>query len=255
MRYLFGFLCSCALGLAPVVGCGETTGDGGSGGSAGNGGMGGDGGDGGANTATVIVHASGFEPPQGTTGPLEGVQVCETGTTNCVMTGADGIGELELPVDQETSVTLDKEGRGSYLHSVIIPAEGAIVTQGLALDARLEDMYGRVMSPYPPEGAGTAFVDLRNVAGATFELVGTTGKAFYRDEELNWSLDFTATTSDGTGGFVEVSPGVVQIDIGGTADNCVLVRGWPGDSENSARMLVREGYFSHVTLECDEVVP
>ncbi|MBW2720562.1 MAG: hypothetical protein JRD94_19115 [Deltaproteobacteria bacterium] len=178
MRYLFGFLCSCALGLAPVVGCGETTGDGGSGGSAGNGGMGGDGGDGGANTATVIVHASGFEPPQGTTGPLEGVQVCETGTTNCVMTG-----------DQETSVTLDKEGRGSYLHSVIIPAEGAIVTQGLALDARLEDMYGRVMSPYPPEGAGTAFVDLRNVAGATFELVGTTGKAFYRDEELNWSLD------------------------------------------------------------------
>ncbi len=45
MRYLFGFMCVLALG---VMGCGETTGDGGSGGSAGSGGMGGDGGDGGS---------------------------------------------------------------------------------------------------------------------------------------------------------------------------------------------------------------
>jgi hypothetical protein len=49
MRYLFGFLCVCALGVMPLVGCIETTGDGGSGGSAGTGGMGGGGmgGDGG----------------------------------------------------------------------------------------------------------------------------------------------------------------------------------------------------------------
>ena len=51
MRYLFGFLCVCALGAVPLVGCGETTGDGGNGGtggSAGSGGMGGDGGTGGS---------------------------------------------------------------------------------------------------------------------------------------------------------------------------------------------------------------
>jgi len=35
MRYLFGFLCVCALGLMPVVGCSETEGTGGSGGVAG----------------------------------------------------------------------------------------------------------------------------------------------------------------------------------------------------------------------------
>ena len=44
MHYLFGFLCVCALGVMPLVGCGETTGDGGSGGSAGSGGMAGTGG-------------------------------------------------------------------------------------------------------------------------------------------------------------------------------------------------------------------
>lgn len=47
MRCLFGFLCVCALGVVPAVGCSETTGDGGSGGSAGSGGVGGDGGAGG----------------------------------------------------------------------------------------------------------------------------------------------------------------------------------------------------------------
>ena len=47
MRYLFGFLCVCALGAMPLVGCSETTGDGGSGGAAGDGGNGGSGGSGG----------------------------------------------------------------------------------------------------------------------------------------------------------------------------------------------------------------
>jgi hypothetical protein len=41
MRYLFGFLCVCALGLMPLMGCSETSGEGGSGGSAGSGGTGG----------------------------------------------------------------------------------------------------------------------------------------------------------------------------------------------------------------------
>ena len=46
MRYLFGFLSVCALGLVPLVGCGDNaTGDGGTGGTAGMGGTGGAGGD------------------------------------------------------------------------------------------------------------------------------------------------------------------------------------------------------------------
>jgi len=46
MRYLFGFLCVCALGVMPLVGCSETSGDGGNGGTAGDGGSGGTGGTG-----------------------------------------------------------------------------------------------------------------------------------------------------------------------------------------------------------------
>ena len=47
MRYLFGFVCVCALGVVPLVGCSETTGDGGSGGMGGDGGSAGSGGTGG----------------------------------------------------------------------------------------------------------------------------------------------------------------------------------------------------------------
>ena len=47
MRCLFGFLCVCALGAMPLVGCSETTGDGGNGGDAGSGGTAGSGGSGG----------------------------------------------------------------------------------------------------------------------------------------------------------------------------------------------------------------
>jgi len=54
MRHLFGFLCVCALGLMPLMGCSETSGEGGSGGSAGEGGSaGGNGGVGGGVTETV----------------------------------------------------------------------------------------------------------------------------------------------------------------------------------------------------------
>ena len=35
MRYLFGFLCVCGLGVVSLVGCSETAGDGGNGGTAG----------------------------------------------------------------------------------------------------------------------------------------------------------------------------------------------------------------------------
>jgi hypothetical protein len=43
MRYLFGFLCVCALGLMPLIGCSDdATGDGGTAGMGGAGGAGGD---------------------------------------------------------------------------------------------------------------------------------------------------------------------------------------------------------------------
>jgi len=54
MRYLFGLLCVCALGMMPLVGCSETAGTGGSGGSGGVGGDGGTGGAGGGDVSSCV---------------------------------------------------------------------------------------------------------------------------------------------------------------------------------------------------------
>lgn len=58
MRYLFGFMCVCALGTVPLVGCSETAGTGGSGGSGGEGGMAGMAGTGGAGGGDVSAYAA-----------------------------------------------------------------------------------------------------------------------------------------------------------------------------------------------------
>ena len=233
----------------PLVGCSETAGAGGGGGSAGNGGAGGDGG---ANTASVVFSLFEWDPVQGNVGPAVGVEICETGTINCVQTDDDGAATVEgMPVDQEVSSTLDKDGLASYLDSYIVPAAGFVVVHGMATEQRIEDMHGLVMSPYPMVGTGMIFVDTGTLVGATFTLVGTPGKAFYRDVDGNFDPDLMATTTFGGGGFLEVSsPGEYEVEIGGTADNCVITRGWAGDSDNTVKLPIQEGYMSTAIVNC-----
>ncbi len=251
MQYFWGFICVVALG---VMGCSETAGTGGSGGSAGDGGSAGSGA-----TATVSFFVLAVRP-EGGVEPLEGVLACETDTTNCVMTDDGGNAALDLPLNREISYTLEKEGYGSQLRADVIPADGSFVPTTLPTDARYVSQFQLVMSPYPMEGTGAivaqAFQDelgVLPIVGATFELLGTTGKAYYVDRDGNWSLDLTATTSDGAGGFVEVSPGEYEIEIGRTVENCQVLRGWPSDSENTFRVPVREGYFTISRWLCDEL--
>jgi len=116
-------------------------------------------------------------------------------------------------------------------------------------------------SPYPMEGTGMIFVDVESsamgtaaVVGATLELIGATGKRYYRDMDANFDPDLTATTALGGGGFLEVSPGTYVVEIGGTAENCVIRKGWPGATDNTVKLPVLEGYMSRATVDCDEAL-
>jgi hypothetical protein len=188
---------------------------------------------------------------------LEGVEICETETDNCVLTDAEGAATLQVPTGEETSITMSKEGFAQYLLPVVASEAPVPIPFGMATEQRIEDMHALVMSPYPMEGTGDiAIVAEAGFAGMTLDLGDATGKVFYHDEEGNWDAGLTAsTTYTGTprGGFTEVSPGVVQVELGGTAQNCVRrsVSGWPGDVANSARMPIRAGYQSQVQVTCD----
>jgi len=88
MRYLFGFMCVLALGVMPMVGCGETEGTGGSGGSAASGGSAGTGGMGGGGTGGAGGMGGGGT---GGTDLCEGIE-CDDGNecTDDVCVPADG---------------------------------------------------------------------------------------------------------------------------------------------------------------------
>ena len=137
----------------------------------------------------------------------------------------------------------------------VLTAAGESVSPWMRVDADLKTRYDSVLSPYPQEGTGTVFVIVGardgGPDGATLELIDATGKAFYVDENGNWVLGLTATTSAGTGGFVEVSPGEVEVEIGGTASNCLIEYAWPSDSANTIRLPVREGFMTVARVNCD----
>jgi hypothetical protein len=251
MRYLFGFICVLALGF---IGCGETAstgggGSGGSGGLAGGSGSGGQGGTAGEPLSLTILMTS-FEPPTPVEA-VEGMRICELDTANCAVTDAVGLAVLEVRADQEIALTMEKEGFGSYIYTYVPRAGGPPLPLGNATDARFEEMFGLVLSPYPMEGAGAIWVS-GSPEGAILTLLGATGKAFHADDDVkqSWSLDFTAATSQGGGGFVEVPPGEYQVEVSGTSENCSPVRGWAGDSKNTVRMPVREGYLSSARMDC-----
>lgn len=110
MRYVFGFLCLCALGMVPLIGCGETQGAGGSGGSAGSGGSGGSG-------DTIAVSGQLFLLPSSGQGvePADGARVTAS-------LDRDGDGSIEE--DERASGLADEEGK----YSVNAPAEAGRAT-------------------------------------------------------------------------------------------------------------------------------
>ncbi len=250
MSCLFAVACVFALGGLVAVGCGETAGTGGGGGSAGSGGRGGEGV---ANTASLQIFTGDWDPNLpgiGLAGPLEGVEVCEADSTNCVISDANGSALLPLPIDEEVALTVEKEGHVSLLGSEIVPSNGSYTSFAPATDALYELRHEQVMSPYPMEGTGTIAMNLLgSVEQATFELRGTSAKSFYYGGE-GWDPDATHTRGGAGGGFVEVPPGEYQIEIVG-AESCIVVRGWPGDSDTSIRLPVRAGYVSTARINCD----
>lgn len=225
-----------ALGVLPIAGCVQVTAEG----------------DGGVGVAPLFLAVSGSPTEDEPRRALESVRVCQSDTTNCATTGATGELTLELPVGLEVSITLEKDGYASYLAPIVMPVNGVEDRWIMASNQYLAEQYDLLTSPYPRRLTGGILLELIPAfEGATFQLVSATGKAYYHDEEGNRSLDLAETTSYGWGGFVEVSPGDFQVNVGGTVQRCTPgIWGWPGTVESSIRFAVREGYETVAILRC-----
>jgi len=191
-----------------------------------------------------------FEPPAPVS-PAPGVRVCELETDNCAVTEAGGTAMLEAS-EGEIALSTDEGGLDPHIYPAILSPGGPLFTLSSGTLAHVEEMFALMDSQYPQQGPGGIWVG-RMPQGAMLTLLNGTGKPFYADDDAkqSWSPDLTATTSTGGGGFLEVAPGEYQVEVSGTSGSCTPARGWPGDSENTVRVPVREGYISHTVMKCD----
>lgn len=259
MRYLFGLLCVCSLALFPMVGCSETSDPGGGGATGGDGGGGGDAG------VQYRLRLSAAEP-DGSIAPVQDVEVCEADTENCAMSDEFGVAAIDVPADQEILFTIEKEGYGKWLTADVSDEarEQGVVSRRMHTNAQLEAVAGQLGIEYPWTGGIVGLVRFPTVAqgGLTFAPVGSTvgqvGDEFYYDGAMEeYSADLQATSAFdgagyvlplGDGGFTEITPGEQQFEFGGTAGDCAVSWAWPGDTANTIRLPVREGYRTYASM-------
>ncbi len=279
-QYLGILLLIAALGSVLLLDCGEAGVERGSGGASGEGGAGGAE----PELASVEMYvfdwsalplsltpaAGGSLPPPEV--PLEGVEVCQLDTDNCVTTDSEGLTEIFFPRDgTEIAFTIVHEGYGRWVFSNAIDERfpelfGSPLRFPLYTHAYLEAIAAQVDVSYPWEKGMVALGRWPPQRGVKFMPVGPTvdevGAAFYFDDEtLRYSLEADATgiiqaINDfplSQGGFAEVTPGVHQFELSGEAGHCTHASwSWPGDAPNRFRIPVLEGYTTYGSMRCED---
>jgi hypothetical protein len=182
------------------------------------------------------------------------------------MSDALGTATLDVPADQEIVFTFEKEGYGKWLMPTVSDGNHDTEAQRrMYTDAQFEATAAEVQTTYPWQGGIVGLVRFPSRAGVTFTPVGSSvdavGDSFYFDSATNeYSLDLDAATGVvndwrlplGAGGFTEVTPGEQQFELGGTAGDCEASWAWPGDTPNTIRIPVREGYRTYGSMVCSD---
>lgn len=213
-----------------------------------------------AGTVTLNLTVNTFEPGVEATG-VPNAEVCVIDTTDCAMTDADGLAVVALPRNTETGVTITAEG---FNTTVVAQTTNADFDSDQTTTLLSETVAGTLAAllniDYPLVGTGVIAVnttfsspDGGGIPGSTFELTDGTGTEYYVTEDGFPTYDLMATSSFGAGGFVEVAPGVVEIDIGGSPGNCGVAQAWPGSTATSIRLPAQDGAFTSCFVFCETV--
>ncbi len=216
--------------------------------------------DDGTATVTVSLRVIQFEPGGADTG-IPDVEVCVSDLPDCDTTDEDGFVTLEVPANEELAFEAVGEGFVSTLQPQTTTDQNL---SGIVIPMLTVDLFAAfslvVGVPYPPDGVGVVGISAlvaptsdpdNGIAGITFT-TDTNGIPYYLDENEVPSLTLTETTvPSGAGGLLEVAPGEVEVELGGTASNCVLASAWPGANASSIRFPIEAGFLTQVFVTCD----
>ena len=88
------------------------------------------------------------------------------------------------------------------------------------------------------------------IAGAAYSLTGSNGRSYYLDDSGAPNTSLTETQTPGAGGFVEVAPVNVTLQVSG-AVNCTSDESWLAAGTNAFRLAVRIGFWTQSRVSCE----
>lgn len=89
------------------------------------------------------------------------------------------------------------------------------------------------------------------IAGVSYSLTGSNGRSFYLDASGTPDTSLTETQAPGTGGFVEVAPTTVNLQVSGPVTNCTSEESWHAAATNAFRLPVRTGFWTQSNVSCE----
>lgn len=216
-----------------------------------------------SSSSTVILGLTvlSFEPGQ-EQAPVSGAEVCVLGTDDCDTSDGTGQVFLPIPANAESAVTITADGFNPTVSPQIAEEVDLVGREATVISTTTARALATVLDlEYPLTDTGVIAITVltdpvddpdNGIPGITFTLTEPAGRRYYLDENGIPQTEIDATTAPlGTGGFIEVSTGTYEIELGGTASNCEPLAGWVGSVANSVRVPVEAGFFTDTYVVCD----
>jgi hypothetical protein len=214
----------------------------------------------GSSSVSITGQITEFDPDsQGPGAPIADVEICQFGSFNCAFTDENGEYSLWLLQNRNVELSIVKEGFGSVLIARFSGTEDLAGDAIMATDAVLSELASEIGTAYPPDGTGALTVttfqgpvaDGNRLAGVSYSLLGSNGRSFYVNDSGVLETSLTETQAFGTGGFVELAPVVVTLQLSGAGVNCTSERPWSAAASNAFRLPIRAGFTTQCAVSCE----
>ena len=214
----------------------------------------------GSSSVRITGQITEFDPDsQGAGVPIADVEICQFASFNCAFTDENGEYGLWLLQNRNVELSIIKEGFGSVLIARFSGTEDLVGDAIMATDAVLSELASEIGTPYPPDGTGALAVttfqgavsDGNPLAGVSYALTGSSGRSFYVNDSGVLETSLTETQAFGTGGFVELAPVVVTLQLSGAGVNCTSDNSWSAAASNAFRLPIQAGFTTQCAVSCE----
>lgn len=214
----------------------------------------------GSSSVRIAGQITEFTPDsQGPGAPIADVEVCQFASFNCAFTDENGEYSLWLLQNRNVELSIVKEGFGSVLIARFSGTGDLMGDAIMATDAVLSELASEIGTAYPPDGTGSLAVttfqgsvaDGNPLAGVSYALLGSNGRSFYVNDSGVPDTSLTETQASGTGGFVELAPVEVTLQLSGAGVNCSSDGSWSAAASNAFRLPIRAGFTTQCAVSCE----